>query len=332
MRRGPGACAWRRADPAAFVLAYAARRLLLALPTLLLVAACVFFLLRLVPGDPALLILGDAATPESLADLRASMGLDRPAPVQFALWLGRVLQGDLGVSITNGQAVAPLIVGRFGVTAAIVLVAVTLAVLLAVPLGMLAAWRQDSATDLAVVAVSTLLLSIPSFWLGLILLLVFGLWLGWLPVVGYVGFTEDFFQALAYVVLPIATLALVEVGVLTRMSRAATVEVLRLDYIAHARAKGLSEWRVALRHALPNAFAPTLTLIGLVLGNLLGGIAVIETVFTLPGLGRLLVDAIFARDYPVVQGVMLFIAAIYVAVNLVVDLLYPVFDPRVTAG
>jgi peptide/nickel transport system permease protein len=284
-----------------------------------------------VPGDPALLILGDQATPESLADLRQSLGLDRPLPMQFLLWLQRVGLGDLGRSITNGEAVGPLILDRFGVTAAIVLVAVALAALIAIPLGLLAAWKQDSGGDLLAVATATLLLSIPSFWLGLILLLVFGLWLGWVPVVGYVPFAEDFWQAVSYIILPIATLVLVEAGVLIRMSRASAIEVLRLDYVAHARAKGLSEGRVLLRHVAPNAFAPTLTLIGLILGNLLGGIAVIETVFTLPGLGRLLVDAIFARDYPVVQGVMLFVAVIYVGVNFCVDLLYPVFDPRVRA-
>jgi peptide/nickel transport system permease protein len=314
------------------VAGYVLRRLLLALPTLLLVAASVFFLMRLIPGDPAALILGDAATPEAVAELRASFGLDRPLPVQFMLWLERVAGGDLGRSITNGEAVGPLILDRFGVTAAIVVAAVALAALVAVPLGIFAAWRQNSWADTASVAVATLLLSIPSFWLGLILLLVFGLWLGWVPVVGYVPFSESVWGALHYIILPILTLALVEAGVLIRMARASTVEVLRLDYIAHARAKGVPEGRVLARHAFPNAFAPTLTLIGLVLGNLLGGIAVIETVFTLPGLGRLLVEAIFARDYPVIQGVMLFIAGIYVAVNLLVDLLYPVFDPRVAAG
>ncbi len=159
---------------------------------------------------------------------------------------------------------------------------------------------------------------------------MFGLKLGWLPVVGYVALSDSFSQGLAYVLLPITTLALIETGVLTRMSRASAIEVLRLEYVSHARAKGLPEWRVLLRHVLPNAFAPTLTLIGLVLGNLLGGIAVLETVFTLPGLGRLLVDSILARDYPVVQGIMIFIALVYVFINLCVDLCYPFFDPRVT--
>jgi peptide/nickel transport system permease protein len=313
------------------VLGYAARRALAALPTLLLVAVAVFLLMRLVPGDPALLRLGDAASAEDLAALRRSMGLEEPLPVQFWLWLRAVMAGDLGRSITNDLPVLPLILDRFGVTAVIVLLAVGLATVIAVPLGMVAAWRQNSMADVAVVAFATLMLSIPSFWLGLILLLVFGVRLGWLPVVGYVPFSENALVAASFIVLPVVTLVLVELGGLARMARAATIDVLRLDYISHARAKGVSEASVLRRHALPNAFAPTLTMIGLLLGNLLGGIAVIETVFTLPGLGRLLVEAIFQRDYPVVQGVMLFVALIYVVVNLLVDLAYPFFDPRVTA-
>jgi peptide/nickel transport system permease protein len=313
------------------VIGYAARRCLAALPTLGLVAISVFLLMRLVPGDPALLRLGDAASAEDLAALRQAMGLEEPLPVQFWLWLRAVLAGDLGRSITNDLAVLPLILDRFQMTAVIVLLAVALAAGIAVPLGMFAAWRQNRASDVAVVGFATLMLSIPSFWLGLILLLVFGVWLRWLPVVGYVPFSENALLAASFIVLPVVTLVLVEMGGLARMARAATIDVLRLDYISHARAKGLSEFTVLRRHALPNAFAPTLTMIGLLLGNLLGGIAVIETVFTLPGLGRLLVEAIFQRDYPVVQGVMLFVALIYVGVNLLVDLAYPIFDPRVTA-
>jgi peptide/nickel transport system permease protein len=313
------------------VLGYALRRLAAAVPTLLLVAVSVFVLMRVVPGDPALLVLGDAADAESLRRLRESMGLEQPLWQQFATWLGAAVSGDLGTSTVNGEAVLPLIFDRFRITSLIVLVAVSLATLVAVPLGMIAAWKQDKPADLATISFATLMLSIPSFWLGLILLLIFGVWLKWLPVVGYVTFAENPWQAAQYVILPIVTLTLIEIGTLTRMARSATIDVLKLDYIAHARAKGLSEAAVLGRHALPNAFAPTLTLIGVVLGNLLGGIAVIETVFTLPGLGRLLVDAIFARDYPVVQGVMLFVAVIYVAVNLLVDLAYPLFDPRIRA-
>lgn len=317
---------------ASSVPAYVGKRILWTLPTLFLVGLLVFVLMRLVPGDPALLILGDSATPEQLADLRAQYGLDHSIPVQFAYWLGQVLQGDLGNSIHSGEAVLPLLLERFQVSAAIVLAAVAMAALLAVPAGLYAAWKQNSVADTVVVAAATFFLSIPSFWLGLLLLLFVGLKLGWVPVVGYVPFSQDWVASLSFLVLPIITLTLIEMGVLTRMARASAIETLRLEYVTHARAKGLAERRVLLRHVLPNAFAPTWTLIGLVLGNLLGGIAVLETVFTLPGLGRLLVDAIFARDYPVVQGCLLFTALIYVAVNLVVDLCYPLFDPRVSAS
>jgi peptide/nickel transport system permease protein len=313
------------------MLGYVLRRLAFTIPTLLLVAVAVFTLVRLIPGDPVQLMLGDSADPGQVVEMRRALGLEEPLPVQFVLWLAKVGVGDFGTSISNGLPVLPLMLERFQVSALIVLLAVGLAALFAVPGGLLAAWKQNRPLDLAIVAGATLLLSIPSFWLGLLLLLLFGLKLGWLPVVGYVPFSENFGHALLYVILPIATLAMVEIGVMTRMSRAAAIEVLRLEYVTHARAKGLTEGRVLLRHVLPNAFAPTWTLIGLILGHLLGGIAVLETVFTLPGLGRLLVDAIFARDYPVVQGCLLFTALIYVLVNLAVDLCYPLFDPRVAA-
>jgi peptide/nickel transport system permease protein len=313
------------------MLRFLLQRLGMAVPTLAIVAVTVFALIRLIPGDPATLMLGDMADPSALADLRRSLGLDQSIPVQFLYWITHVLSGDFGRSISTGQAVLPLILDRFSVSASIVLVAVALASLVAVPAGMIAAWRQDSPLDLAVISGATLLLSIPSFWLGLLLLLLFGLRLGWLPVVGYVPFAEDAGAALVYMIMPVATLVMIETGVVIRMARASTIEVMRLEYITHARAKGLSESAVLWRHAFRTAFAPTWTLIGLMLGNLLGGIAVVETVFTIPGLGRLLVDAIYARDYPVVQGCLLFIAGIYVVVNLLVDLLYPLFDPRVTA-
>ena len=308
---------------------FAAARIAMAIPTLLIVAVSVFVLIRLIPGDPAQLLLGDLATPASLADLRARLGLDRSLPAQFGIWFGHVLQGDLGTSINSGQDVLSLVADRFLVSGRIVLVAVALAAMVAVPAGMIAAWKQNRAPDLLLVGSATLLVSIPTFWLGLLLLLLFGLKLGWLPVVGYVGIAEDWKNGLLYLVLPVLTLFLHEIGVLMRMARASTLEVLRLDYITHARAKGLSERAVLMRHAFKNAFGPTWTLIGLVLGNLLGGIAVVETVFTIPGLGRLLVDAIFARDYPVIQGCLLFVAVVYVVVNLVIDLCYPLFDPRV---
>jgi peptide/nickel transport system permease protein len=313
------------------MLRFALTRILMSVPTLLIVSVSVFGLIRLIPGDPASLMLGDLATPASIADLQARLGLDQSLPVQFGIWFGNLLKGDLGQSINSQQPVLPLILQRFWVSAQIVLVAVALASLVAVPAGVLAAWKQDSSLDLSLVAVATLLLSIPTFWLGLLLLLFFGLKLEWLPVVGYVSIAENPVAGMLYLIMPILTLFLHEIGVILRMARASTLEVLRLDYITHARAKGLTESAVLWNHAFKNAFGPTWTLIGLVLGNLLGGIAVVETVFTIPGLGRLLVDSIFARDYPVIQGCMLFVAFTYVLVNLVIDLCYPIFDPRVTA-
>lgn len=313
------------------MLRFALTRILMSVPTLLIVSVSVFALIRLIPGDPASLMLGDLATPAAIADLQARLGLDKSVPVQFGIWFGNLLKGDLGLSINSQQAVLPLILQRFWISAQIVLVAVALASLVAVPAGVLAAWKQDTSLDLSLVAVATLLLSIPTFWLGLLLLLFFGLKLEWLPVVGYVSIAENPVAGILYLIMPIMTLFLHEIGVILRMARASTLEVLRLDYITHARAKGLTESAVLWNHAFKNAFGPTWTLIGLVLGNLLGGIAVVETVFTIPGLGRLLVDSIFARDYPVIQGCMLFVAFTYVLVNLVIDLCYPIFDPRVSA-
>jgi peptide/nickel transport system permease protein len=313
------------------MLGYIFKRLLLTLPTLLLVSVGVFLLIRLIPGDPALVLLGNDADAASLAGVRADLGLDRALPVQFLAWLEHAVQGDLGRSIVSGEPVSTLILTHFGLTATVVLVAVTLATLIAITAGLIAAWQQNSAIDLAVVGAATVVLAVPSFWLGLVLLLLFGVKLGWLPFVGYVPFSESAAQAALFLVMPVVTLTITESGVLTRMMRASCIDVLQLDYVTHARAKGLSEATVLRRHVFPNAFAPTLTLVGLTLGHLLGGVAVIETVFTLPGLGRLMVDSVLSRDYPVVQGCLLFTAVVYVVINLLVDLCYPIFDPRVTA-
>lgn len=312
------------------VLRYVLKRLLLTLPTLLVVAVLVFGVVRLIPGDPAQVMLGEAADAEALAALRREMGLDLPVWAQFAAWLGQVLRGDLGTSIITGEPVGALVVDRFGVTATIVLAAIALATLLAVGLGLVAGAYRNRPLDRAVTGFASVSMAIPSFWLGLMLILVFGVQLQWLPVIGYVPLSDGLAAGLPYIVLPVVTLALVECGVLIRMMRASAIDVLGLDYVTHARAKGLSEPRVLLRHVLPNAFAPTMTLVGLTLGHLLGGAVIVETVFTLPGLGRLVVDAVLARDYPVVQGCLLFTASIYVFVNLATDLLYPLFDPRVT--
>lgn len=313
------------------MLRFCLTRIVMAIPTLVIVAITVFVLIRLIPGDAAQLMLGDLATPAALADLRAALGLDRSLFVQFGIWVQHLLSGDLGVSISTGQPVLTLVWERFVVSARVVVAAVLFASVVAVPAGMIAAWKQNRTPDLVLVSVATLLVSIPTFWLGLLLLIFFGVKLDWLPVVGYVDIGADWRAGLLYLIMPILTLFLHEIGVLMRMARASTLEVLRLDYITHARAKGLRESAVMIHHAFRNAFGPTWTLIGLVMGNLLGGIAVVETVFTIPGLGRLLVDAIFSRDYPVIQGCLLFVAVVYVLVNLVIDLCYPFFDPKVAA-
>lgn len=311
------------------MLAYLLRRLLLAGPTFLLAAILVFVLMRLVPGDPALMFVGDVENQEAIEAMRRELGLDRPLPVQFLLWLGQVLSGDLGTSIKSGESVASEITAAFPATATVVLLATGLAGLFAIPAGALAAWRQNTPLDVGIVGFTSLCLSVPSFWMALLLLTLFGVTLGWLPTVGYVSVAEDPVRGVLYLIMPVAALFFTELATLTRMSRSSTIDVLRLEYVTHARAKGLPERTVLWRHAFPNAFAPTLTILGLLLGNLLSGIVVIETMFSMPGIGRLMVDAIFSRDYPVVQGVLLFVVMLYVIVNLLVDLLYPVFDPRV---
>lgn len=311
------------------MILYAIRRLLFAIPTLLLAALLIFLLVRLVPGDPAQLLLGDVESPAALVRLRAELALDQPVPIQFAAWLGQVLQGNLGMSILQERPVIEMLLPAFVVTASLVVPAVLLAVAIAVPAGSFAAWKHGTAADTGIMALSTLFLSIPSFWLGLLFLLIFGVWLDLLPVFGYVSVHERFWEGLSYLVMPVISLALIEAGVLVRMVRSATLDILTLDYVTHARAKGLSERAVMLRHVLRNAMAPTWTLIGLTLGALLGGAVVIETVFSLPGLGKLMVESIFARDYPVIQGCMLLVTTVYVAVNLAIELTYPLFDPTV---
>lgn len=310
------------------MLGYILKRVALAVPTLLVASLVVFILMRVVPGDPALMMAGDAATTEQLAEMRHSLGIDRPYPVQYLEWLGRMVRLDLDRSIVSSQPVLGSMLDAFVVTAQIVLLATFIALLAAVPLGLLAAWRQNQALDIAVVTASVLCLSVPSFWVALLLILWFGLKLQWLPVVGYVSVRDQFATGLSYLILPVVSLVFVQLGTLLRMMRSNALEVLRLEYVTHARAKGLNEARVLLKHVLPNAFPPVLTLAGVILGSLLAGAAVIETIFTLPGLGRLMVDSIYARDYPMVQGIVLLVAVIFVVVNLLIDLLLPVFDPR----
>lgn len=311
------------------MIVYALRKLVLAVPTVVIVALIVFSLMHLIPGDPAQALAGDIADPAIVEQIRDEMGLDEPLPVQFAIWAGQVLRGDFGESIITGEPVLDAIQKRFGVTATLVIPALLFSALVAVPAGLLAAWKQNTATDMLTMFAVIVAISVPSFWAGMMLILFFGVWLGWLPTVGYIPIGEDFWRGVAYLIMPISAIMFVEMGSITRMMRSNTIEVLRQDYILHARAKGVPESAVLYRHALKNAFAPTLTLLGLILGSLLGGAAVIETVFSLPGIGRFLVDSIYARDYPVVQGILLTVSGIYILANLLVDLLYPLLDPKV---
>ena len=309
--------------------AHVARRSAMMVPTLLVVSIIVFALIRAIPGDPAEIMLNDLDSDAAIAAMRTELGLDRPIPVQYAIWLGNVLTGDLGTSIRTGQPVAEALFDRLGVTATITALAIGVAVVLAIPAGLIAAWKQDTLADATIIGVSILFLSLPSFWLGLMMIWLFAITLGWLPAIGFVSIADDFVGGLRYLIMPVATLALVEMAVVARMMRAQTLEVLRLDYVTHARAKGLPEALVLTRHVARNALGPSVTVIGLILGGLLGGASVTETVFSIPGIGRLLVEAIYARDYPVLQGCLLLIAFIYVCVNLLVDLAYAVLDPRV---
>lgn len=310
------------------MLRYIIKRILMSIPTVVIVTLLVFGMIRAIPGDPASLMLGDINDPALLRQMRHMFGLDQSIPAQFVIWIRHLLVGDFGTSIVRHQPVLELIRDTFPVTAQIVLAATFIACLIAIPAGLFAAWAQNRRGDLTVVMGSILLVSIPGFWVGILLIWLFGVKLHLLPTFGFEPFSQVGWSSLKYLVLPVISVSLGEIAVVTRMMRASSIEVLRLEYIAHARAKGLTEQRVLLRHTLPNAFGPTLTVIGLVLGHLLAGGAVIETVFTLPGMGRLLVESIYSRDYAVVQGCLLVIALLYVLINLVVDLLYPIFDPR----
>ena len=305
------------------------KRVLYLAPTLFIVAVLVFLMMHLIPGDPALVILGQDATPQAVAELRRDLGLDRPLPAQFGMWFANVLRGDFGVSIHSKLPVAQSIMERFPVTLTLTTLAMLFSLVIAIPSGILAATHHNTGHDYLFMLFSILGVSIPGFWLGLIGLLIFSVHLGWFPATGYVSMSENFWQGLRYMVLPSVTLGFFMAAVVARMTRSSMLEVFRLEYVTHARAKGLSEWKVVTKHALKNAFGPTLTTIGIQYGLLLGGAVVTETVFSLPGLGKYLVVSIYMRDYPVVQGCILFIAVVNMLINLAVDILYGYFDPRI---
>ncbi len=308
---------------------YVARRLLALLPVLLIVATVGFFLIYLTPGDPAAVMLGPDATEEDLDSLRAIMGLDRPLLVQLVRWYSRTLRGDLGYSIFLQRPVLQAIFERLEPTMLLTMMALAVAVGIGVPAGVLSAVRRNSWVDQASMGVALLGVSMPGFWLGLNLILVFSVYLGLFPVAGYVPIQQSLAGAIRSLVLPAVTLGFGGSALVARMTRSSMLEVLGQDYVRTARAKGNRERRVIVGHALRNAMIPTVTVIGLALGGLLAGAIVTETVFALPGVGRLVISSVLRRDYPVVQGVLMFIAAIYVLVNLLIDVLYVYLDPRV---
>jgi peptide/nickel transport system permease protein len=302
-------------------------RVLATLPTLLGVVVVVFLTVHLIPGDPVRALLGDQATAEQIARTNRDLGLDRPLVVQFFDYLGRLVQGDLGVSIASRQSVAEQIAARLPATATLAAAGVILSVVIGVPLGILGATLRGGVADFVTLVVSTVGVAAPSFWIALLLSSAFAINLGWLPAIG-AGEPGDLGSILSALVLPAAALGLSGMALVARMTRSSMLDVLGEDYVRTARAKGLGERVVIYKHALRNAAIPIVTVIGLNFGHLLGGTIVIETVFARPGLGKLLLDAILGRDYPVVQGVTLVIAVTFVLVNLCTDLTYAMFDPR----
>ena len=308
---------------------FLARRLLATLPVLLIVAVLVFLMLRLTPGDPAAVLAGDAASTEQIAQIRSGLGLDRSIPEQFAIWFGRLLTGDLGESFYYKTRVTELIGQRLEPTVSLAVLTISLAVVVAVPLGVLAAWRFGGWLDRALMAFSVLGFSIPVFVLAYGLIWLVSLKLGWLPVQGYKRIGEGLGPWLQHLLLPSITLSVIYIALIARVTRAAVLETLGEDYIRSARAKGLSEGKVLIRHALANAAVPIVTVIGIGIALLIGGVVVTESVYAIPGLGRLTVDAVLARDFPTIQGVILLFSFVYVMINLLVDLSYVFFDPRI---
>jgi len=311
------------------MIAYVIRRLLATIPVMGVVAVTVFLMLRLSPGDPAAVIAGDTATTAEIALMRERLGLDAPLLQQFLVWLWNICRGDLGTSIFSNRPVAGLILERFEPTLALTLSTLVIAVLIAVTAGILAAWKAGSWIDVGVMVVTVLGFSVPVFVIGYLLVYVFAIELRWLPVQGYVSFRTDIVGALRSLVLPSSALGLAYIALIARVTRASMIEVLAQDYIRTARAKGVEERRVVVGHALKNAAIPIITIIGIGFALLISGVIITETVFNLPGIGRLTIDAIIRRDYPIIQGVTLVFAAVYVVLNLVIDLLYTVLDPRI---
>ena len=308
---------------------YLLYRLISAIPILLIVSLVSFLIIFLVPGDPASEIAGPGAGPDEVARIRQSLGLDQHVGIRMLTWYQRLLQGDLGQSILLNRSVTAAILERAPVTLSLAFLALTISLALALILGIAAAVKQNTWVDQSAMTVALLGLSLPDFWVGLAMIYVFAVLLGWFPTGGYVELSKGFWPWLRSLIMPAAALGLAQLGLLARITRATMLEVLRQDYVRTARAKGVPERRVINTHALANTLIPVVTVIGIIVGILLGGAVVVESVFALPGVGRLIIGAILRRDYPVIQGGLLLTASVYVFVNILVDVLYAWLDPRV---
>jgi peptide/nickel transport system permease protein len=311
------------------MLGYILRRIASTVPVMLIVAALVFLMLRLTPGDPAAIIAGDNANADQIAAIRTRLGLDAPLVFQFFQWLGNLLRGDFGESFYFKKTVADLIASRLEPTLALSISTIVLAVVIAVPLGVLAAYKRGTFIDKLVMGFSVLGFSVPVFVIGYSLIYLFAIQLNWLPVQGYQRIGDGFGGFLQRLIMPSLTLSVIYVALIARMTRASVIDVLDEDYIRTARAKGQSEWKVLFKHALRNASVPIVTVIGLGVALLIGGVVVTESVYSIPGLGRLTVDAVLARDFPTIQAVILLFSLVYVLVNLAVDVAYTALDPRI---
>src|SRR5205814_1599457 len=311
------------------MFAYIVRRILARIAVMAVVAIVVFALLYLSPGEPAAIIAGDTATVEDIVRIRAKLGLDEPVYIQFGSWVWRLMQGDLGISIFTNLPVTKLIEQRLEPTVALTLATLVVSVVAAIPMGVLAAWRAGSWIDRFVMVFAVLGFSVPVFVLAYLLIYVFAIWLDLLPVQGYVSITQGFWPFLSHIILPSIALGMIYAALIARITRASMLDVLAQDYIRTAQAKGLANQQVLIGHALKNAAVPIATIIGIGVALLISGVVVTETVFAIPGLGRLTVDAILRRDYPIIQGIILIFSAAYVLINLLVDLSYTLIDPRI---
>jgi len=309
--------------------AYIARRLIATIPVMLVVAISVFLLMHLTPGDPAAVLAGDNATSDQVAQIRAMLGLDEPLWRQFAMWLWRLMQGDLGESLFWGKPVLDLVLERAEPTLSLALTTITFAVVIAVSLGVIAAWQAGTLVDRLIMGFAVLGFSVPVFVVGYVLIFVFAINLRWVPVQGYTPLAEGVGPWLERLVLPSVALGLAYVALIARITRASMLEVLAEDYVRTAQAKGVATRPMLVRHALKNAAVPIVTVVGIGVALLIGGVVITETVFNIPGVGRLVVDAIQRRDYPIIQGCILIFSAVYVLVNLLVDISYTFFDPRI---